>query len=125
MNERGRGGVYQPAYRDKRSGELRRSAIWWIRVSSRGKKLRESSHSTRRADAVRLLNRRLGQMVQGRPIAPSVEKTTFSDLERMVLENYRVNGRRSLGRLERSLSHLRAFFGLDRAIEITADRITS
>src|SRR5438132_985457 len=92
MKERGSGRVYQPTYRDKKSGDLKTSAIWWVAVTFRGKKHRESSHSPKRGDAVRLLNRRLGEMGQGRLIGPRVEKTTFTELVRMLVENYRTQG---------------------------------
>jgi hypothetical protein len=43
----------------------------------------------------------------------------------MLKEDYVVNERRSLDRALRAIDHLRDFFGHDRAIEITADRITA
>jgi len=43
----------------------------------------------------------------------------------MYLADYRVNGRRSVRDAERNVRHLRGAFGLDRALDITADRIAS
>jgi integrase len=129
MSERGRGRVFRPTYRDRRTGQLKVSAVWWISFPVQGevgrKKHRESSHSTKRSDAVRLLNQRIGQAGQGQLIGPSVDKTTFADLERMLIENLMANGRRSVDRAKRSVAHLRGFFGLDRVVAITTDRITS
>ena len=40
--------------------------VWWVRWDYRGKILRQSSHSTNRADAVKLLKRKLGEVGRGR-----------------------------------------------------------
>ncbi len=124
MGERGQGGVWRPTYQDHRTKEQKTSSVWWIWYPCRGKK-RESSHSTRRSDAVRLLRRRLGEIGTGRFIGPDIEKTMFRDLKKMILDDYRANGRRSLDRLERSLEHIEDFFETDRALDITSDRVTA
>jgi hypothetical protein len=112
MSRRGQGRVYRPTYRDKQTGDLRKSAVWWISVPIRGKdgrrtKHRESSGSTSKQEAVKLLNKRLGEAGHGRLLGPSVERTTYTELEQMLLDNLRANGRRSVDRPERSLAHLK------------------
>jgi|SRR5208282_3835809 len=57
---RGLGFVYQPVYLDKRTGKRKTAATWWVQYSVRGKRYRESSGSLNRADAVKLLKKRLG-----------------------------------------------------------------
>ena len=42
----------------------------------------------------------------------------------MLTNDYKANARRSLGRAEDALNHLRGFFGPYRAVDITSDRIT-
>ena len=42
----------------------------------------------------------------------------------MLTNDYKANSRRSLARVEDAINHLREFFGPDKAIEITSDRIT-
>lgn len=115
MNRRtaGTGGVYQ------------RGGVFWIRYSHRGLKKRESSKSTRRADAVKLLRRRLAEMGSGRLVGPDAERTTFTDLEEMLRANYELNGKRSIKRVECALVHLRAFFTFSRVPDITSDRIAA
>ncbi len=111
---RGLGGIYL------------RGGVWWVRYSYRGAKRRESSHSDNRADAVRLLKRRLGEIGQGRLPGPDPERVTFADLAKMLRDDYGLNGRRSLSRAERSLAHLGDFFGVNaRAIDLTADRLSA
>lgn len=55
----------------------------------------------------------------------AVERTRFQDLAELLINDYEINGRRSLVRAKRSIKHLRDFFGLCRATEITADRVSA
>jgi integrase len=52
-----------------------------------------------------------------------VEKVRYDELAEDFLNDYRVNGKKSLERAERSLKHLKGFFEGMRAIDITTDRI--
>jgi integrase len=123
---RGLGNVYQPSYRDKRSGELKKVAVWWIVYSVHGKRMTENARSTNRADAVRLLKKRTGDAADGRPVGPNFDRTTLDDILKMVEADYEANGRRSLDRVQDAGIHLRAFFGKERKVrDITSDRITA
>jgi len=121
VKARGLGRVYRRTYRDKRTGEQRETNTWWIEYSHRGKKVRESSGSSLRRDASALLKRRLTR--RGAKPGKDIEKTTFEELAEMLLNDYKVNGRRSLKRVEGSMKHLLAFFSDQRAIDITTDRV--
>ena len=125
MKTRGLGFVYQPAYVDKRTGEGRTASTWWLQYSVRGKRYRESSGSTNRADAVKLLKRRIGEAAEGRPIGHDIEKTTFEDLGRILLDDYKANGRQSTRRAKSATQNLRRFFADSRAIDITEDRLNA
>jgi integrase len=122
---RGLGLVYQPVYLDKRTGERKTAATWWVQYSVRGKRFRESSGSSNRADAVKLLKRRIGEAGQGRVLGPQAEKTTLKQLAQLLLDDYRVNGRRSLKRVKASVGHLLGFFGDELAMDIAGDRVAS
>ncbi len=52
-----------------------------------------------------------------------VEKIRFEELAQDLINDYRVNGKRSIDRVELSLKHLKGFFEGVRAIDITTDRI--
>jgi integrase len=121
---RGLGFVYQPTYLDKRTGERRTASTWWLQYSVRGRRYRESSGSSNRNLAVKLLRDRLGAAAQGRPVGPDVDRTKFEELVQILTDDYQANGRRSLERIEGAIKHLRAFFGDYFAIDITTDRIT-
>jgi hypothetical protein len=104
-------------------GVFRRGTVYWIRYSYRGRKMRESSRSAQRGEAVKLLRRRLAEMGAGRLVGPDAERTTFEELAAMLLDDYGLNGRRSAKRVEVGLVHLRAFFTFARVPDITGDRI--
>jgi integrase len=112
---RGFGSCYQ------RSG-----GIWWCQYYVRGRRVRESSHSARLADAEKLLKLRHAEAASGKPVGSQTERTALRDLIEMLLNDYRANGRRSADRAEQACAHLRRFFGEDaKARDITADRITT
>jgi integrase len=56
-------------------------------------------------------------------IGPKAERVTFEELAGMYLADYRANGRRTLTHAERYVKNLRKGFGLDRALDVTTDRI--
>lgn len=110
--QRGLGSIYQ------------RGRIWWVAYGVRGRKVRESSESERRKDALNLLKRRLAEIQAGKFTGPDAERVTFDDLATMLRDDYQFRGRRSWDRAERAFGrHLRGAFGLDRAVDITADRL--
>ena len=125
MKNRGLGFVFQPRYRDKKTGGKKFSAIWWISYSVHGQRHKESSRSDNRANAVRLLKQRITEAGLGRPIGPQVERTTLDELAEMVFADYRANRRRSLNRVEDAFAHLRRYFRGDcKTRDITSDRVT-
>ena len=65
----------------------------------------------------------MAEMGRGKLVGPSEERVTFEDLADLIETDYKVNGRKSEKRLRTSLKHLREFFGMSRAKDITTDRI--
>ena len=104
-----------------------RGTTYWIRYWHRGEEYRESSESQSETIARRLLNKRIQETGKrgARFLGPSEERLRFEDLAEMFRADYVVNERRSLRRVDASLKRLRSYFGLDRAVDITADRIKS
>src|SRR3979490_3328320 len=125
MRSRGMGYPYQPQWRDRRTGDQKPAATWGISYSTDRKRHRENAHSTKEADASRLLKLRLGQAAIGMPVGPQVERTTLGDILKMVEMDYAANGRKSLSRVKHAAAHLKLFFDASaKARMITADRIT-
>src|SRR5215204_3350452 len=102
-----------------------RGRLWWLRYRVNGKEHRESSHSTSRREAEKLLAKRQAELSVGILTAPDAKRVAFTDLAQMIRDDYRVRRRRSLVTLEGSLTNLKAFFGACRALAITSDRITA
>lgn len=98
---------------------------WTIQYYNNGYRIRESSHSANRADAVRLLKRRLAQIHTGLYDGPPQKQIRFEDLAELIRTDYRINQRRSIKRLEISLKHLQSFFGGMRVGQITMPTINA
>jgi integrase len=111
MNRRGFGSIYK------------RGSTWWIRYSHHGHEFRESSGSDDERVAFKLLKQRLRQTGGTHFVGPAEERLKFDDLAEMLLTDYEVNGRRSLDKLNCRMKHLSSYFGLVRAVDITADRV--
>lgn len=94
-------------------GQLRlRGAVWWVRYYRNGVRHEESSGSAKKGDAERLLKLREGDIARGVPITPKVGRLTFDEAAADVVNDYRINGKRTLGHAERRIKlHLEPVFG--------------
>ncbi len=100
----------------------KRGSVWWIDYSFRGERHRESSGSTKKKDARALLRKRMEEMGKGGPRVHE-EEVMFSDLARMIEDDYVTKGRASLANLRTALKHLKEFFGGWRAVDIRPDHL--
>jgi integrase len=128
MSKRGDGRVYQPTYtvRQPNGSRIRKtSAVWWIQYSATGKQLKEGSESTDRKKAEKLLKLRTAQAMLGKAVTPEMARATFANLRQMLVDDYKMNGLRSVARIETAMDHLAEFFGERLARDITTDRVTA
>lgn len=95
--------------------------LWWISYCINGKERRESSRSTSRAEAKKLLRRRLGEKDEGKLIITNQHKVKFDNLIELLLLNHEVNGRTETVKFH--VKHLRRFFGFERVTAITNERL--
>jgi integrase len=104
---------------------FQRGGVWWIAYYHRGREIRESAKTTSERKAGTFLRERL--RTAGRPdfVGPAAERVTFDDLATLYLTDYRLNERRSEHDAKRNVETLREAFGIDRALDITADRIAA
>ena len=116
----GLGRIFKPRWKRK-DGSYYESPKWWISFYHRGKEIRESSESENEAEAKRLLKRKVTAIEAGK-VLPREDKLTFDELAKDLENDYRVNAKRTLADLSYRVGHLREFFGMDRAIDITTDR---
>ena len=101
----------------------KRGDIYWIKYYRDGKPSYESSKSTKESEAKRLLRKRLGQIAEGTFFGLRPEKIRFEELAEDFLNDYRINGKRSLDKAQRSVKHLQCFFGGMRVTDITTDKV--
>jgi integrase len=101
-------------------------AVWWIAYKGAdGLRKRESSESTKKSVAQRLLEKRNGARVHNLPIIPKAEKLTFEEAAQAVLNDFTANDKTSITVVQRRLKlHLIPFFGGRRMAGITAADIT-
>jgi integrase len=123
-SHRGLGRVYLPKYTDKRTGNVKVSAVWWLQYSHNGRPVRESSDETSRSKAVDKLKDRLGEIRSGDFIGVDAKRTTLGDMIAMLETDYQVNARKSWRRAEEAAAHLTAVFDKTRlARTMTPDLI--
>ena len=100
-----------------------RGNTFWIKYYRHGKPYRESAKSDKESEAKRLLKLREGQITEGKFPGLYAERTKWDDLKDDLVTDYKVNGRKSLVRLEISIAHLEKHFKGMRAHDITTGRI--
>ncbi|MCK5506290.1 MAG: tyrosine-type recombinase/integrase [Thermodesulfovibrionia bacterium] len=103
----------------------RRGKSLWIKYHRNGRVYRESSQSTKESDAKRLLKFREGQITDNRFQGLKVDKVRFDELAEDMINDYKMNGKKSLVRAQRSVNHLMKKFKGMRVSDITTDLITS
>lgn len=101
----------------------KRGHLYWIQYCRNGQVYRESSRSSKESIARRLLKLREGHIAEGKFLGLKVEQIRFEELAEDFLNDYRVNGKKSLGRAERSVRQLHQYFKGMRGIDITTSVI--
>jgi integrase len=101
----------------------KRGKIYWIKYYRDGRPFYESSGSPKETFARNLLKQREGEVAMQIPVTPKMGKLRFADLAGNVVNDYRVNGKKSIDDVERRFrKHLLPFFGRKLASSIsTAD----
>jgi integrase len=111
----------------RRTGEVfKRGKIYAIRYyDARGRRRIESSGSERQDDAEKMLRQRLKAVDDHIPLDMQIGKVKFDDAAQDVINEYQMNGRKSLGELRRRIAkHLKPYFGGRKLVAITTSEIT-
>ncbi len=101
---------------------------WWISYCLRGKEYRESSGSSDRKLAERLLKQRLREIGADRLglkrfVSPAVDRVRVEELIEDLVMDHRVRGKKSLPTTLAHLKAVRAAFDMDRAIDVNTSQI--
>lgn len=100
--------------------EVRESKTWRFKYHRDGRQFIESSGTDKKGEARKMLARREGKIAEGVPVTPAIGRMTFDEGIKMVLDDYRANGKRSLDAAERrATKHLIPAFGGRRLSSIT------
>jgi hypothetical protein len=85
----------------------------------------ESSNSGKKGDAEKLLKLREGDIARGLPVTPQVNRVTLGELVEDVLNDYRINGKKTLKDTERRFNkHILPYFASSKlAASITASDV--
>lgn len=124
--ERGSGRIFQIGVP---KGEEVKGKIWWVQYYSRGRQIRESSHSELKMVAEKLLARRMEEARTGQTPAVKIELVRYEHLRESLFADYQANHRKSLMRHADGstyicgVSELDDFFARYKAVYITTDRI--
>ena len=100
-----------------------RGKTFWVKYYRNGKPYRESSKSDKETDAKRLLKIREGQCESGTFSGLKVERVLFDELKQDIINDYKLNSRKSFERLENSLLHLTSYFAGTKAAQLGTDII--
>ena len=101
----------------------KRGNVWWIKYYKNGKNYRESSKSTSKMVAKKLLDRREGDIAHGNLPGVLFDKVTFDELADDFITDYLVNEKKSQDRAKLSLKHLLKEFSGSNIPNITTPRI--
>jgi integrase len=113
-----------PRYRRGSGSVYRRGKHLWLSYYRDGRRIREPVRTKDPAEARRLLNQTLGRIAEGTFSGPEAERVTFEQLAQVLLEDYQLNGRRSLKWVRIKVNkHLLPFFAGKRAHLITTSDI--
>ncbi|MEO7190058.1 MAG: tyrosine-type recombinase/integrase [Vicinamibacterales bacterium] len=113
------GSIYRRT-KKQTDGTVRELPTWWIKFYQDGRSVRESTGSTKEGAARRMLRSREGDVEHGVPIEPKMGRITFEDAAKDIINDYQINGRRSLGDAQRRIDlHLSPTFKGRRLLAIT------
>jgi integrase len=77
--------------------------IWWIRYYRNGRRYEESTHTTSKTKAERLLKLREGDIAKGMNVSPKIGQLRFEEAAADLVTDYRINGKRSVDNLENTI----------------------
>jgi integrase len=102
------------------------SPYLWIKYYQHGRPVRESTGTTKETVARRILRTREGDVEHGIPIMPKMGLITFEEAATNLLNDYKVNGRKTHDHAKRRIDkHLRPAFKGKRMLSITTDTISA
>jgi len=86
-------------------GTVRELPTIWIKYLQNGRVIRESTGTTKETVARRMLRVREGDVEHGIPINPKMGRVTFEDATKDLLNDYKINGKKTHDDAKRRIEH--------------------
>ena len=120
--------IYRPTYKDPKTGEVKQSKVWWINFTIAGKRVQESSKSTRKTLATEYEKRRrleLERALVGLPSEASTERiASVQEKVKTYLKHYPSNHRpKSVIFVTQRLVHVNRILGSTMLCDLSEGRI--
>jgi integrase len=112
MSQNGLGRIY------RKGGSLR----WMMELWHQGRQYRKAAETHDEDEARSALGKWRDEVKRGTYV-PEARQIMFADLERLALEDYAAEKRRSTRTLRNNIAHLREVFGVTRGVDISTPRI--
>lgn len=107
-------------------GLFKRGQVWWMSFTYNGRQERRSCETASKKLAEEILGKVKTQIVEGKFFEIEARDTTFEELSQDLITDYKVNGKKSTDKAERSVKkHLSRFFEGMRAADITTGNVQS
>jgi integrase len=92
-----------PKHKHGSGSVYRRGRVWWLSYYANGQHVSESSHSRDKGAAKEMLQSRLGSVAEGRYLGIRADHVTLDELAQDMLNDYRINAKKSLKDAERAV----------------------
>jgi integrase len=100
-----------------------RGKTWWMKVYIDGKPVQSSTGTTKKMVAKAILAAEERRLEDQKIPGVRVIDSSFDDLVTLYLDDYKINGKKSIKRAEICVAHLKAEFGGRKSSAITSDDI--
>jgi len=117
------GMLYRRKRKDPTTGKLVATGPWWMKYYDNGRPFYQSTGKAEKREAIKVLQRAEGKVLDGQREGPAVHRTRFDDLIPLLKTNYELKGRKTWSRREQHISHLKKGFGGMRVKAINTDRL--
>jgi integrase len=114
--------VYRPKYRDQKTGKLKQSKHWWYEFVFAGKRIRESTESTRKTIAIEAEKNRRLDLERGYNQIEDKRQArirTVGELVKEFLEAYKLRHPKSSTFAEYALGHVKRLMGKLMVVDVT------
>jgi len=96
----------------------KRGGVYWIQYFANGRRQRESTGTSKKLEAERVLRAREGRVALGQPVLPRVDRIKYEEIRADLERHYEAHGTRDLAEFRRRAVHLDRLFAGRRVAQI-------